>query len=83
MSSMTSDATCTNCGSTNAYHETFEDDEIGSITGCFNCGWYEVYREDADTLEVLEDFGGVGHAYAQEDINEGRREKEEKTGDKR
>jgi len=74
MSSMTSDATCTNCGSTNAYHETFEDDEIGSITGCFNCGWYEVYREDADTEEVIEDFEGFGHDYAKEDIKEGKRE---------
>ena len=74
MSSMTNHGICRNCESTNAYHETFEDDEVGSITGCFSCGWYEVYREDADTLEVLEDFEGYGHPYAQEDINEGRRE---------
>jgi predicted nucleic-acid-binding Zn-ribbon protein len=74
MSSMTSDTTCEKCGSTNAYHEMIQDSEVGHIEGCFSCGWYDVYRADAYTSEVLEDFEGYGHPYAQEDINEGRRE---------
>ena len=67
MSSSTTDTCCTQCNSTNAYLEEFDDDEIGSIEGCFDCGYYEVYREDTETGEVIEDYAGYDHAYAEED----------------
>ena len=67
MSSMTGEWCCTECGSHNAYQETFNDDEIGHIMGCQDCGYYDVYREDVETEEVIEDYQGYDHYYAQED----------------
>ena len=42
---MTGEWCCTECGSHNAYQETFNDDEVGHIMGCDDCGYYDVYRE--------------------------------------
>ena len=67
MSSTTTDTCCKQCNSTNAYSEEFDDEEIGTIEGCFDCGYYEVYREDAETGEVIEDYEGYEHPYSKED----------------
>ena len=67
MSSNVTDTCCTQCNSNRAYSEEFHDDEIGTIAGCFDCGYYEVYREDAESGEIIEDYAGYNHAYAKED----------------
>ena len=67
MSSTVSDHCCKECNSTNAYSEVFNDDEVGTIEGCFDCGYYEVYREDYETGEIIEDYQGYDHHYAKED----------------
>ena len=67
MSGMTGEWRCTKCKSDNAYQETFSDGEDGYIYGCFDCHYYEVYREDSETGEVIEDYKGYDHYYAQED----------------
>ena len=67
MSSMTGEWCCTECGSHNAYQETFSDDEVGHIKGCQDCGYYDVYRENAETGQVIEEYQGHEHYYAKED----------------
>ena len=67
MSSMTGNWVCTECGSDNAYQEDFNDDETGHIMGCQDCGYYDVYREDRDTGEVIEEYAGYDHEYARDD----------------
>ena len=67
MSSSTGEWCCTECGSHNAYQETFSDDEIGHVMGCQDCHYYDVYREDAETGEVIENYQGYDHQYAQDD----------------
>ena len=67
MSSTVSDHCCKECNSTNAYSEVFNDDEVGTIEGCFDCGYYEVYREDYKTGEIIEDYQGYDHHYSKED----------------
>ena len=72
MSSMTEDAVCSQCKSDNAYQEHFDDDESGHIYGCFDCGYYDVLRENPDTEEIIEEYQGYNHEYRQDDIDEGR-----------
>ena len=67
MSSFVQDCKCSKCNSDNAYYETFSDDEEGHIMGCEDCGYYDVYREDAETREVIEEYKGYDHYYAQDD----------------
>ena len=67
MSSNTGEWCCTECKSYNAYQETFNDDEIGHIMGCKDCGYYYVYSEDAETVELIEDYQRYDHQYAQDD----------------
>ncbi len=75
MSSMTGEWCCTECGSYNAYQETFSDDEVGHIMGCNDCGYYDVYRENADTGDIIEEYQGHGHYYAQEDKDNKEKDK--------
>ena len=35
--------------------------------GCDDCGYYDVYRENAETGEIIEDYQGHEHDYAKED----------------
>tara|TARA_A100001201_G_scaffold137527_1_gene127488 strand:- start:751 stop:954 length:204 start_codon:yes stop_codon:yes gene_type:complete len=65
MSSNTGRWCCTECKSYNAYIETFSDDEIGHIMGCKDCGYYDVYRENAVTGEIIEDYQGYDHEYTE------------------
>jgi len=67
MSSSTGEWCCTECGSDNAYQETFSDDEVGHVMGCQDCHYYDVYREDRDTGKVIENYQGYDHEYAQDD----------------
>ena len=67
MSSTVSNHCCKECNSTNAYSEVFNDDEVGTIEGCFDCGYYEVHREDYQTGEIIEDYQGYDHHYSKED----------------
>ena len=67
MSSMSGNWCCTECNSTNAYQEEFRDDEIGEIYGCFDCGFYDVLREDPDTEAIIEDYQGYDHEYREQD----------------
>jgi len=63
MSSMTEEYRCTECGSENAYEETFNDTESGHIIGCDDCGYYDVYRENRSG-KVIEEYQGYEHYYA-------------------
>ena len=76
MSSMNGNWCCTECNSTNAYQEEFRDDEIGEIYGCFDCGYYSVFRaeidEDDEEGDTIEDYHGYEHEYREDDILEGR-----------
>ena len=76
MSSMSGDWCCTECNSTNAYQEDFRDGEIGSINGCFDCGYYSVFRaeidEDDEEGDTIEDYDGYNHYYRETDISKGR-----------
>ena len=76
MSSSSGDWKCSECKSINAYKETFNDEEEGHIKGCWDCGYYDVYREDIETGKVIEEFTGFNHYYAKEDISEGKRKNE-------
>ena len=67
MSSMTEHAVCNACKSDNAYQEHFDDDEVGHIYGCFDCGYYDVLREDPDTEEIIEEYQGYDHEYREQD----------------
>ena len=67
MSSFTQDAVCSVCKSDNAYQEHFDDDEVGHIYGCFDCGYYDVLREDPDTEEIIEEYQGYDHEYREQD----------------
>jgi len=55
---------CTNCGSDNAISETLSDSETGHIDECADCNYTVVYREDADTGRVIEDYQGFTHEYS-------------------
>ncbi len=59
MSSHTGEWCCSECESENAYQESFNDEETGHIMGCFNCGYYDVYREDSETGEESHCFYGM------------------------
>lgn len=72
MSSMSQDSVCSQCNSENAYSESFHDEEIGHIDGCFDCGYYDVYREREIDKHVIEDYQGYNHHYRQQDIDNGR-----------
>jgi len=79
MSSMSGDWCCTECNSTNAYQEYFRDDEVGTIYGCFDCGYYSVFRANVHKVEhgweegdTIENYDGYEHAYREADISEGR-----------
>ena len=61
-----SDATCTQCKSQDAVYEEFNDDEAGHIFECRSCNYTEVYREDVDSGEVVEDYSGYEHYYRKE-----------------
>lgn len=79
MSSMSGNSCCSECKSTNAYMENYSDDEIGKIQGCFDCGYYEVYRveltDDYEEGEEIENYSGYKHSYREDDISEGRASK--------
>ena len=64
MSSMVSDVTCTQCKSQDAVYEEFNDDETGHIFSCNSCNYTEVYRENVDSGEVVEDYSGYKHPYS-------------------
>ena len=70
MSSHTGEWCCSECESEKAYQESFNDEETGHIMGCFNCGYYDVYREDSETGEELEDYQGYEHEYREMDSEE-------------
>jgi predicted nucleic-acid-binding Zn-ribbon protein len=57
---------CTECGA-DGYHESFNDDEIGHVDTCNKCGYVDVYREDSETGEVIEDYSGYDHEYSTTD----------------
>jgi Zn ribbon nucleic-acid-binding protein len=63
---------CSQCNSENAYSESFHDEEIGHIDGCFDCGYYDVYREREIDKHVIEDYQGYNHHYKQQDIDKER-----------
>ena len=63
MSNITGEYCCTECGSENAYEETFNDTESGHIIGCDDCGYYDVYRENRSG-KVIEEYQGYEHYYA-------------------
>ena len=66
MSSMVGEWICTECGA-DGYHESFSDDEVGHIDTCNKCGYVDVYREDAESGEVIEDYSGCDHDYSTTD----------------
>jgi|TARA_R110000822_G_scaffold12402_1_gene44929 hypothetical protein len=66
MSSVASDWVCTQCNSVNGYFEHFEDSEVGHISECKDCKFMEVYREDAETGKLIEDYAGYEHYYNKE-----------------
>jgi hypothetical protein len=68
MSSTVNDWVCTQCNSTNGFHEDFADDEIGYISECKDCKYMEVYREDTETGVVVEDYSGYDHYYNKEEV---------------
>tara|TARA_R100001244_G_scaffold127566_1_gene98161 strand:+ start:677 stop:901 length:225 start_codon:yes stop_codon:yes gene_type:complete len=70
MSSMTGEWCCSECESENAYQESFDDGETGHVMGCFDCGYYDVYREDSETGQQLEDYQGYEHVYREQDLEE-------------
>ena len=77
MSSISGDWCCTECNSTNAYQEYFRDHEVGTIYGCFDCGYYSVFRAELDMVRMeegntIENYDGYEHAYRKADISEGR-----------
>jgi hypothetical protein len=43
--------------------------------GCNDCGYYDVYRENADTGDIIEEYQGHGHYYAQEDKDNKEKDK--------
>jgi hypothetical protein len=69
MSSVASDWVCTQCNSVNGYFEHFEDSEVGHISECKDCKFMEVYREDAETGKLIEDYAGYEHYYNKEKKN--------------
>lgn len=72
MSSSTGEWCCSECKSENAYQESFNDEETGHIMGCFDCGYYDVYREDSETGEELENYQGYEHEYRETDLEKER-----------
>ena len=72
MSSTSEQIMCSQCKSDNAYSESIRDEEIGHVDGCFDCGYYDVYRERADNGYIIEDYQGYNHYFRQQDIDEGR-----------
>ena len=72
MSSNSTQIVCSQCKSENAYSESFHDEEIGHVDGCFDCGYYDVYREGTNNGRIIEDYRGYNHCYRQQDIDNGR-----------
>ena len=66
MSNFVQDSIYTQCESTNALYEKFNDDETGHIFQCFSCNYMQVYRENVDSGKVVEDYNGYNHAYIAE-----------------
>ena len=69
MASFVQDWNCDKCKSKNAFYEDFKDSEMGHIFECKNCKYMEVYREDASTGEIIEDYKGYNHYYNNEQAN--------------
>jgi len=72
MSSNSQQMICSQCNSENAYKESFCDEEMGHVEGCFDCGYYDVYRVREIDREIIEDYKGYNHYYRQQDIDNGR-----------
>ena len=69
MSSFVQDWNCDKCKSENAFYENFKDSETGYIFECNNCKYMEVYREDTNTGEIIEDYKGYDHYYNNKQAN--------------
>jgi len=70
MSSICGDWICSECKSTDAVNENFNDSETGHISECYQCGYMEVYRENNHTGKVIEDYQGFNHYYNKEKSDE-------------
>ena len=59
MSSSVNAWICTECGDEEAMNESFNDSEKGHILECVKgCGYLEIYREDAKTGKILQNYSG-------------------------
>ena len=63
MSSVVEDWDCTECKSGKGVQEHFKDSEEGHILECRKCKYMEVYREDVETGDIIEDYQGYKHYY--------------------
>ena len=63
MSSLVQDWDCTQCKEGKGFNETFNDTEDGYILECNSCNYMEVYREDVETGNIIENYSGYNHYY--------------------
>lgn len=63
MSSLVQDWDCTQCKDGKGFNETFNDTEDGYILECNLCNYMEVYREDVETGNIIENYSGYNHYY--------------------
>ena len=69
MSSTVSDAICDECESSNAIYEVFSDSETGHIFECKDSKYMEVFRENTESQEIIENYRGYEHPYNRKEEN--------------